>query len=174
MKTLVAGMGNVLRGDDGFLLIFYFLRNIRFNIFLSETNNKMLVCKLNLDNTGATVSWLCVVHCVAMPLVVSLLPLVGLSFLADERLEWLFLSTSLLIAVLSLLPAYFRRHNKIRTLVFFALGMTLVVLARELFEDSWRYQIPLLIFGTGMITTEELVNRRLCRACFGKQNTPCE
>lgn len=77
--------------------------------------------KLNLYNTGATVSWLCVVHRAAMPLVVSRLPLAGLSFLANERLEWLLLGASALIAALALLSAYFRRHNKIRTLVFLRL-----------------------------------------------------
>lgn len=131
----------------------------------------MIIPKLNLDNTGATVSWLCVVHCLTMPMAVSVLPLIGLSFLADERLEWLFIGASSLIAALSLLPTYFRWHKKIRTLFLFAFGLTLVLLAQKFFDDDWRYQIPLLMFGAGMITTSHLVNRRLCRVCVVSENS---
>ncbi|NJM53931.1 MAG: MerC domain-containing protein [Blastocatellia bacterium] len=40
-----------------------------------------------LDYTGATVSWICAVHCLAMPFFITFLPVIGLSFLADEITE---------------------------------------------------------------------------------------
>jgi hypothetical protein len=44
-----------------------------------------------LDATGATASWLCAVHCIVLPFAVSLLPIVGLSFLLDEKTERIFI-----------------------------------------------------------------------------------
>ena len=50
--------------------------------------------RIDLDKAGATASLACAVHCALMPLVVTLLPLVGLGFLADERTEWALLGLS--------------------------------------------------------------------------------
>ncbi|MDQ4123142.1 MAG: MerC domain-containing protein [Acidobacteriota bacterium] len=118
-----------------------------------------------IDNLGAAMSWICAAHCVFLPLGASFLPLVGLSFFTDEKVEWLLLAASLLIAALSLLPAYFRQHKKIHTLVFFASGVSLVIIAHHVFEDAPIYQIPFVVFGAGLITAAHLLNRHLCRCC---------
>jgi hypothetical protein len=119
-----------------------------------------------LDTTGATASWLCAVHCIVLPFTISLLPLAGLSFLLDETTERVFIGISTLVAALSLLPAYFRQHGKIRTLVLFASGISLVVASHLAFEDNLVVQIPFLVIGAILITIAHLINRRLCRACI--------
>lgn len=58
-----------------------------------------------LDKTGATVSWLCAAHCLAMPFLISFLPLLGVSFLAHEGIEYLIVGVSIIIALITLLPA---------------------------------------------------------------------
>ncbi len=118
-----------------------------------------------LDVTGTAVSWICMIHCVALPFFISLLPLVGLSFLLDERIEWMIIGVSVLVAALSLLPAYFRRHRKFRTLTLFASGIGLVVISHLAFEENLLLQIPFLLAGAGLITAAHLVNRHLCRTC---------
>lgn len=37
-----------------------------------------------VDNTGACLSFAYAIHCMAMPLLVAILPLIGLSFLVSE------------------------------------------------------------------------------------------
>ncbi len=118
-----------------------------------------------LDLTGSAVSWLCVVHCVALPFFISLLPIVGLSFLLDETVERTIIGASVLIAAASLLPAYFRQHGKIRTIVLFAAGIGLIIGSHTAFEDELAMQIPFLLAGAGLITAAHFINRRLCRAC---------
>jgi hypothetical protein len=118
-----------------------------------------------LDAAGAGVSWICAAHCLAMPLVLSLAPFAGLSFLADESVEWAIIAISLLIAALSLLPAYFRAHRKIHAILFFAAGFGFVMLSRLVFEDNLMWQIPVIIVGATFITAAHFVNRRFCRAC---------
>lgn len=118
-----------------------------------------------LDLTGAAVSWACVIHCVALPFFISLLPLIGLSFLLDETVERTIIGVSILIAAASLLPAYFRQHGKIRTIILFAAGIGLIVAAHLAFDDELMMQVPFLLAGAGLITAAHFINRRLCREC---------
>lgn len=123
-----------------------------------------------LDLTGTAVSWICLVHCLALPFFVSLLPLIGLSFLLDETVEQAIIGASVLIAAASLLPAYFRQHGKIRTIVLFAAGIGLIIASHLAFEDELTLQIPFLLAGAGLITAAHFINRRLCRACRRCEN----
>jgi hypothetical protein len=118
-----------------------------------------------LDKTGVAVSWLCAVHCLAMPFLISFLPLIGISFLAGEGFEYIFIGISIVLAMLSLLPAYFKQHRKIRTLLLFASGICFVVLADAVFEDSLPGKILFVFVGAGCITAAHFINRRLCRNC---------
>ena len=54
---------------------------------------------INLDKLGMTASLTCAVHCMAMPLVITILPYVGLSFIASEGFEYTFTDsvTSILV-----------------------------------------------------------------------------
>lgn len=125
----------------------------------------MLFSKTNLDKAGMTVSWLCAFHCLMMPFLISMFPVIGLSLIADERIEWLLIGTSFLIGMVSLLPTYFRQHKKIRTITLFVFGIVFLILAHEMFEDKNYYQIPTLILGAIMITSAHFINRRLCLSC---------
>ena len=120
-----------------------------------------------LDLTGTAVSWICLAHCIALPLFLSLVPLVGLSFLLDESVEWMIVGASVIVGAFSLLPAYFRRHGKRRSLLLFAAGVGLIVASHLQFEDEPALQIPFLLAGAGLITAAHLVNRRLCCECIG-------
>ncbi len=118
-----------------------------------------------LDTTGIAASWLCAIHCLVLPFAVSILPLVGLSFLLSETTERAFIGISILIAGLSLMPAYFRQHRNIRALLFFTSGIGLIIFSHLLFEESIVFKAIFLIAGGSLITTAHFVNRRLCREC---------
>lgn len=118
-----------------------------------------------LDYTGAAISWACAAHCVLTPLAVTILPLIGLSFLADEWAEWTLIGLSVTVALLSFLPAYFRRHRKMRAMLLFALGIGLIVFSHLIFDEELAWKIPLIIVGAGFITAAHLFNRHLCRTC---------
>lgn len=117
------------------------------------------------DKTGAAVSWACAVHCLAMPFIISFLPLLGVSFLAHEGIEFIIVGVSVAVALVSLLPAYFRQHRKIRTLLLFVSGICFVAFADKLFEDSFAGKIIFVLIGACLITSAHFINRRLCRSC---------
>ncbi len=118
-----------------------------------------------LDSAGMAASWLCALHCLALPFAVSILPLLGLSFLLSETTERVFIGISILIAGLSLMPAYFRQHRRISSLVLFTGGIGLIIFSHLLLEESFVFKAIFLITGGAVITTAHLVNRRLCREC---------
>lgn len=117
-----------------------------------------------IDIAGAAISWLCAVHCIVLPLFVSVLPLLGLGFLLSETSEIVFISVSVVVAMLSFIPAYFREHRKLHSIFLFFGGFGFILLARFVEEGIW-YRIPVLIVGAVLITAAHLINRRLCRSC---------
>jgi hypothetical protein len=55
-----------------------------------------------LDAAGTAAALACAVHCALMPLALTLLPLAGLGFLADEAVEWALVGLSAVLGVTSL------------------------------------------------------------------------
>ncbi len=81
---------------------------------------------LLLDRIGATASLLCAVHCVLLPFVLALLPLIGLEFLAGHTFERIFVACAAVLASASLITAY-RRHRKPHALFLMVPGIMLLV-----------------------------------------------
>ncbi|MFN0110276.1 MAG: MerC domain-containing protein [Blastocatellia bacterium] len=106
----------------------------------------------------------CAVHCVVTPFL-SLLPLVGIGFLADERIEWGLLLASLSLSSLSLIPDYLRHHRQAKPIVLFAAGFALLLIARLWFEEKLHLETPAIFLGAALILTAYWINRGLCRAC---------
>lgn len=126
-----------------------------------------------LDKTGAAISWICAIHCLAMPFAVSFLPLVGISFLAHEGVEYIFIAASVALALITLLPAYFKEHRKIRTLLLFAAGIVLVIFSDILFEENLSGKLLFVLTGAILITSAHFINRRLCLNCRKCSETHC-
>jgi hypothetical protein len=64
-----------------------------------------------VDGVGATVSFACAVHCVAMPLLLASLPLLGLGFLATRGFEAGMIGIAFMLALVSLTWGL-RRHGR--------------------------------------------------------------
>jgi MerC mercury resistance protein len=118
-----------------------------------------------LDYAGTSVSWLCMVHCLAMPLLVSFLPIFGLSFLADEITELAIIGCSVCLAIISFLPSYFKQHRKLNPMLLFIGGISMVILSHLLFEENLAGKVIFLLFGASGITTAHLLNHSYCKSC---------
>lgn len=117
-----------------------------------------------LDYTGAAVAWICAVHCLAMPFLITFLSVIGLSFLADETTEWIIILSSLAIALFSLIPS-FRQHRKYQSLLLFTFGIGMILTSHLFFEDEFIWNIPLVLTGAISITSAHLLNRYYCKNC---------
>lgn len=118
-----------------------------------------------LDKAGATASLLCALHCALMPLAITLLPLVGLAFLADERVEWVLVALSAVVGITSLCLGY-REHRSRQALALLAVGLGLLALGRIAEERELRpWGVPLVVVGGLTIAGSHFLNRRLCASC---------
>ena len=129
----------------------------------AASDNLVRVSKL--DRAGATASFLCAIHCALMPLVVTLLPLLGLSFLASEPVEWALLGASATLGSLSLCLG-FRKHRKRRVFMVLAIALALLVAGRIFHEHHFGAWGPILmVLGGFSMMGAHLLNHSLCRSC---------
>ena len=118
-----------------------------------------------LDALGASASLACALHCAALPFVVTLLPLSGLAFLADDRFEWAMMGAAAAIGVASLSWGY-RRHRSMRALMLLSGALTLLVVGRIAEEGAW--EVPgtvAMVVGGLALAGAHALNARLCRQC---------
>jgi len=112
-----------------------------------------------LDLFGFSTSLLCAIHCALIPVVLTFSMLEGLHFLVDPTIEKTILCISLLVALVSLLPTYFRHHHKLFPLLIFGFGLTLIAIGRM--ELPMMVEVMLTSIGAGCVAIAHLINWRL-------------
>ena len=124
--------------------------------------NRELNILNNVDRVGAVVSFACAVHCLALPLCLSVLPLLGLGFLASEGFEVGMIGFALLFATLSLCWGS-RVHGRKHLFTFIAVALVLFSAAHEFGHDVGHS----ILMGLGglLLVSAHILNRRLCKSC---------
>lgn len=97
------------------------------------------------DRVGATASFLCAIHCALLPFVLTVLPLLGLGFLAGHRFERGFVMFAATLALFALVGGY-RRHRRPLPLLLAAPGLALLLLG-----VTWATDYPILVHSV-MVT----------------------
>ncbi|MEY2170379.1 MULTISPECIES: MerC domain-containing protein [unclassified Rhodanobacter] len=97
------------------------------------------------DRVGATASFLCAIHCALLPFVLTVLPLLGLGFLAGHRFERGFVMFAATLALFALVGGY-RRHRRSLPLLLAAPGLALLLLG-----VTWAINYPILVHSV-MVT----------------------
>ena len=115
-----------------------------------------------MDKIGIWVSGLCALHCLALPLLLPILPFVASSFIAENWFERTILSLSLLIGLTALLVGFFRYHRQLYPLYALIAG-GIIYWNKDIFGHDFE---PITIaIGATLIITAHVMNLRLCRAC---------
>lgn len=117
---------------------------------------------LYLDKFGGTASLICAAHCALLPVLIAVLPALGLGFLAWSGLEWAFVCFASLLGGFSLWVGY-RRHRVYRALAFLIPGLILVWLG-ILWPGIHDAPVPHAVFMTAggtLIAIAHLINLRL-------------
>ncbi len=86
----------------------------------------MRLIRSYLDVMGFSASFLCAIHCLLMPLVLSFGLVGGLSWLESPLVEWTFILSTLVLASWSLLGSL-PRHNNKRPLLIAAIGFGIIL-----------------------------------------------
>ncbi|HVK38611.1 MAG TPA: MerC domain-containing protein [Candidatus Kapabacteria bacterium] len=121
-----------------------------------------------LDRLGISASLLCAIHCAAMPLAFTILPLAGAHVLLGGAFELVMIAISATVGIVSLGSSY-RVHRQINPLLMMSAGATILV-ANFIGHDSHSHAAetlhPYIAVVAGlMIATAHRINMRLCSAC---------
>ncbi len=131
-----------------------------------------------MDTCGTVISLACAVHCIVMPLLVPILPLVGLSFLLSSTIEIAFIIASICTATASLCWGYLL-HKKIRALIILIAASIMIISgffilphdhAHDHAHDHSAFNIFLLVAGGSALACAHLMNRHLCKTCSDCQH----
>ncbi len=116
------------------------------------------------DRIGVSASFLCAIHCAALPFVLAVLPLLGLSFLADHRFERGFVLFASALALISLITGY-RRHHQPMPLLLALPGLALLITGVTFAENySIALHSVLVTCGGLLVASAHFVNLRKHRA----------
>jgi len=115
-----------------------------------------------LDRLGASGSLVCAVHCALLPVVIALLPSLGLAGLASDAFERGFVVFATLLGLFSVVWGY-RRHRAVRALGLLVPGLGLLwtgVLYPPLHESLLSHAVAMTAGGT-LVALAHLANLRL-------------
>jgi MerC mercury resistance protein len=124
------------------------------------------------DRLGAVASFLCAVHCAALPFVLALLPALGLGFLADHGFERGFIVCASLLALGAIVYGY-RRHHTGRAFAFLLPGLALLWAGGFVFDAQGGgigWHSLLVALGGSCVALAHLTNLRLAH---GHEKSGC-
>jgi len=138
--------------------------------FDRKTSPKHALAHLG-DRLGATASFLCALHCAALPFVLTVLPALGLGFLAEHAFERVFIAFASALALTVLIRGY-RQHHSARALAVLAPGLALLWLGGFVVDghDTVGLHALLVSIGGSCVAFAHLTNLRLTN---GHERSDC-
>ena len=115
------------------------------------------------DRLGAALGFLCALHCVAVPLLMGVLPSLGLEFLADGAVDLAIVALATVFAGVAAVLGY-RQHGERRVVAGFAGAVALLVAAQFFGEENIAGRVVSIAGGLTLAVTH-LINMRLGRRC---------
>ena len=98
-----------------------------------------------------------------MPLLVAVLPLIGLGFFATERAELVLISGAIGLAIGSLAWGV-RNHRSWRAFLILIVALTFIATARTAVEGT--FEMVFYSIGGILLASAHLANRHLCKTCL--------
>lgn len=112
-----------------------------------------------LDKFGIWASGLCALHCLSLPVLLPVAPLVGAFFFAQDWFEHTILITSLVVGFWAMLSGYYRYHRQTYPLFSIAAG-GMIYWNKDILGEALE---PVTIaVGAFLIIFAHLSNQRLC------------
>lgn len=117
-----------------------------------------------LDRFAMMLSGICMIHCLVTPLLVALLPILGIALLSDREFHWLLLVLVLPASIWALASGC-RRHRRFTIAVIGVTGLVILVsigiAGHQIFgEDGERFVTSI---GSATVAIAHLMNYRQLR-----------
>lgn len=131
--------------------------------------NKKSILNFNLDSIGFSASFICAVHCAALPLILTGISASNLSFLTNPAFEIFMIILSVIIGTSSLLPSY-KHHKKITPVLTLFLGFFCIFSGHFLVSSDLESVVTPI--GAFIVAYSHLINWKLskddCHGCIEK------
>ena len=115
------------------------------------------------DNTAISLSLLCIIHCLALPLIIVMLPALTIFNLQDEAVHFWMLAAVIPTSLFALTMGC-RKHNNYNVIGLGIVGLTIILASAFLghvFGETG--ETVLTTVGAIFIAVVHLINQRLCR-----------
>ena len=121
-----------------------------------------------LDRIGIALTSLCALHCILLPVLLPVLPLLGLSLLADHGFERIVLIITLILGFATLFAGFHRYHRQLYPFYALALG-GVIYWHKDILGAEWE---PLILsIGSVLVVAAHWLNLKLCNSCKGCHQT---
>lgn len=130
-----------------------------------------------IDKVGMFSSLTCAIHCLIVPLIITLIPIFGLSLFVTEYFEWGMLSFSAVLGISSLCFG-FKKHKSYKAFAFLSSGLLLIIIARLHHSHShghieFDHFTIMLVLGSVLVAASHYLNNKLCGNCKPCQAEGC-
>ena len=131
-----------------------------------------------LDKVGMAVSALCIIHCLAAPVILFFVPAVATAIISEEAIVHQTLyGLIMIVALFSFIPGY-RLHKKLLPLLLFGVGIAGLAFATFLAHGIAHTLEPITaIPSSALIVAAHYFNHRSCQHACGEHthiNHSCE
>ncbi len=116
-----------------------------------------------LDNIGMTASLLCAIHCAVVPIIITSLPFLGLSFLSNPLIEWGMIILAIVLGFYAIGISYLNKHHKLLPVILLLLGF-IIIITGHLFTTGW-HQAIVVPTGGLFIATSHIYNIKFNGQC---------
>ena len=108
-----------------------------------------------IDTLGISSAFLCIVHCISLPILAFVLPTVGTASVLHVHAEWrwLFIAYSFLLGCYSIVHGYFHHHNNLLVVFSFLLGFVMLLADTYI---MYFYHLLAIFGGLGLLFAHTL------------------
>ncbi|PWT99010.1 MAG: hypothetical protein C5B53_05930 [Candidatus Melainabacteria bacterium] len=116
----------------------------------------------SFDNLGMAASTLCLIHCLLMPFVITMLPIVGWQCLESKHAHHILAAFVFAFAIFAIVPGYLK-HRRTSILISTIVGLSLVLIATFLANGVLpeSLELPLITVGNLILVATHWQNRKL-------------
>lgn len=116
----------------------------------------------SLDNLGMAASTICLIHCLAMPVIITILPIMGWQFLESKNAHYVLACFVFAFALFAIVPGYIK-HKRASIFWCMIAGLSLVLTATfvcgRLLPET--IELPLITAGNLILVATHWQNRKL-------------
>lgn len=114
------------------------------------------------DKVGITVTSLCAIHCIMLPVLLPVLPLLGLTVSHNHAFERVMLLITMALGFVALFIGFHRYHRKLYPFYSLFLG-GFIYWQRDVWGHEYEHAV--LIVGASLVVLAHIMNMRLCNQC---------